>query len=490
MTLGSRGTVAQEPPAVTASGDSVSIRFVETDIRAAIQALTPFLDRPVLTGNLPASRISFFETPSPVPTSALPGILRGIVASQDLEFIADSAVYRIEPRSPEAARRRAAAARQESTPTVQLRVVRLRHAHAADVAATVNQLFGGGGAFSGGRGLSTGTLSDELRRERVVDRPAEAEQGADERGGQGANLSGPVTIVPDDLTNSLLVRATAADFEVLVGAIEQLDIRPLQVLIEILIVEARKDRSLSLGIDASVPPRNLENGTIEGSLSGAGLGDLVVRVMSLGKYEIDALLTAARRRGDVDIVSRPVLLASNNTEARLLVGSQRPFVSVSRSLPTDTPQRDQVVQFRDVGTRLTVRPTINQDGYVSLLIQQEISAATGETQFDAPVISTREAVTQVLVRDSQTVVIGGLTDQQHDRVRTGIPLLVDLPILGALFGSTTTRTTETELFLFITPTILRDDADAERVTVPRIPEDLRERMERPDSTMGHGGNGR
>ena len=64
----------------------------------------------------------------------------------------------------------------------------------------------------------------------------------------------------------------------------------------------------------------------------------------------------------MEIISRPVLLASNNTEARFLVGSQRPFVQVSRSLPTDTPVRDQVVQYRDVGTKLTVRPTNNQDG--------------------------------------------------------------------------------------------------------------------------------
>src|SRR5207244_12515564 len=96
-------------------------------------------------------------------------------------------------------------------------------------------------------------------------------------------------------------------------------------------------------------------------------------------------------KGDVQSVARPVLLASNNTEARLLVGSQPPVVQVSRSLPTETPTRDQVVQYRDVGTKLTIKPTINQDGYVSLIIQQEVNAATSELQFDAPLISTREA---------------------------------------------------------------------------------------------------
>ena len=168
-------------------------------------------------------------------------------------------------------------------------------------------------------------------------------------------------------------------------------------------------------------------------------------------------------------MSRPVLLASNNKEARILVGSQRPFVQVSRSLPTETPTRDQVVQYRDVGTRLTVRPTINQDGYVSLVIQQEVNQATNEVAFDAPVISTREAVTEVLVRDSQTIVLGGLRDQQRDVTQGGVPVLSSLPLIGGLFGSSRRQTTETELYLFLTPRIIRTDADADSVTAPRLP---------------------
>jgi general secretion pathway protein D len=151
------------------------------------------------------------------------------------------------------------------------------------------------------------------------------------------------------------------------------------------------------------------------------------------------------------------------------VGEQRPFVQVSRSLPTDQPQRDQVVQYRDVATKLTVRPTINQDGYVSLLIQQEVSTATGEVQFDAPVIATREAVTRVLVRDGQTIVLGGLRDRQREVARRGVPILSSLPLVGGLFGSAERRATETELYLFLTPRILRTDADADSVTAPRLP---------------------
>jgi general secretion pathway protein D len=129
-----------------------------------------------------------------------------------------------------------------------------------------------------------------------------------------------------------------------------------------------------------------------------------------------------------------------------------------------------VVQYRDVGTKLRVRPTINQDGYVSLLLHQEINAATNEVAFNAPVISTREASTQVLVRDGQTIMLGGLTDQQEDRSRSGIPILSGLPLVGPLFGSTSKNQSQTELYLFITPRIIRTDEDADRITAPHLPE--------------------
>jgi general secretion pathway protein D len=349
----------------------------------------------------------------------------------------------------------------------------LKHARAADVAATVNLLFGGSGEFAGSSGLSTGTLSDELRRQRVP--PTAAAPGAavpsDGPTVRPSVLGGAVTIVPDELTNSLLIRAAQADYDVLRAAVDQLDVRPLQVLIEVLIIEARHDRSFSLGADLFVPPQSVDrgDGTAGAQTLGGGLGDLVIRLLNLGHADVDAVLRTAASRGDVEIVSRPVLLASNNTEARFLVGSQRPFVQVSRSLPTDEPQRDQVIQYRDVGTKLTVRPTINPDGYVSLSIQQEINQATGEVQFDAPVISTREAVTQVLVRDGQTIVLGGMKDQQREATQGGVPVLSGIPLIGGLFGRADRRRTETELYLFLTPRIIRTDAEADSVTAPRLP---------------------
>lgn len=129
-----------------------------------------------------------------------------------------------------------------------------------------------------------------------------------------------------------------------------------------------------------------------------------------------------------------------------------------------------MVQYKDVGTQLQVRPTISADGYVMLEVTQEVNAVTTETAFDAPVISTRSVQTRLLVKGGQTAVLGGLADRQRDASQGGVPVLSGIPLLGGLFGRTSRRTTETELFIFLTPTVIAEDEDVDRVTRP-----LRER---------------
>src|SRR5207302_7264462 len=185
-----------------------------------------------------------------------------------LEFTEDSSFFRIGPARPlppggavGGAALPPGGVGQGGGAAVQLFVIRLKHARAADVAATVNLLFGAGGEFSGRAGLSAPTLSDELRRNVVP--PAGAAAGATAPGqaqapaSKSGALSGPVTIVPDELTNSLLIRASQQDYDILKQGVEQLDIRPLQVLIEVMIVETRRDRTFSFGADFFVPPQSI-----------------------------------------------------------------------------------------------------------------------------------------------------------------------------------------------------------------------------------------
>lgn len=464
--LGSRTANCQDAPVVT-RGDSVSIRLVEVDLRQAVQMLAQYLDRPVVFGTIAPQPVTI-ETPRPVHRTQVLALLRSVVESQNHELVDDSTggVWRVRARD-RAAQQQATAPPRREAGFPELFVIRLTHARASDVAATVNALYGRAGAL-GERNGPGETLSEQLRQNLVPagGAPPQAAAGA---AGRVASLQGEVTIVPDAGTNSLLIRASRSDFELIRAAVQEVDVRPLQVLIEVTIAELRRDRTWGFGVAADQGKRRTgdRGTTVSGSTTGFGLGDLVLEVMNIGGRDLNATLSASAARGDAKILSRPVILAANNEEAVINVGSQRPFIQVSRSLPTDTPSRDQVVQYKDVGTSLAVRPTISSNGYVTLEVTQEVNAATNETAFDAPVISTRSVRTQLLVRDSQTVILGGLSDTQREKTSAGVPVLSAIPLVGGVFGRHERRTTTTELFVFLTPRILRSDAETRDVTEPR-----------------------
>lgn len=476
LALAAPALYAQQPEAVVAKGDSVSVKLVDVDLRAAVQALSRYLDKPVVFGGVGGNRVTI-ETPRPVPSAEVPRLLRGVLESQNYELFEDSAggLYRVRQRE---------AARPLTPPTdqgalqqgpLQLFAVHLRHARAADVAATVNALYGKASALGEIGGGRQRTLSRDLTQNQVPPSGGDvAFETVPGLGGRQASFAGEVTIVPDPRANSLLVRASQRDFELVNAAVKELDIRPLQVLISVTIAEVRKDRNLSFGIGASMGPTRVShrdpNMTIGGSVAGSTASDVIIDVLNIGPHDIDLTLSAAAARGDVSILSRPVVIAANNEEAELNVGSQRPFVQVARVLPTDNTARDQVVQYKDVGTRLTVRPTISGDGYVMLQVTQEVNQATNEASglsgVEAPVISTRSVQTQLLIKDRQTVILGGLSDRQKDHSQGGVPVLSSVPWIGGLFGRVSRQATETELYLFITPRVIRDDAEAEEVTRP------------------------
>jgi len=460
-------------PTVSLRNDSVSVRFMDVDLRSAVDALSPYLDRPVVFGSsVPGARVTL-ETPHPVARRDVFDLLVGLLASQNLELARDSTLYRIESKTPAAAAQPTAPTNTSSRPpgVVQLYVIHLHHARAADVAATVNALYGRASAFGEIGATHPQTLDQQLSAVQVP--PSGTPRPPDVVGavaGRPATFTGDVTIVPDPRSNSLLIRADADDFALIQAAVNELDTRPLQVLIEVVIAEVQRNTSLGYGVDATLPPAHVNGtqATISGSQTGAGLTDVIVQAMHVTSLNINATLTAAEERGDVKILSRPVVIAANNQPATINVGSQRPFVQVSRTLPTDNTARDQVVEYKDVGTKLTVVPTISPDGYVGLDVTQEIDNATTEVAFDAPVISTRSVQTQLLLKDGQTVALGGLTDSQHEVSQGGIPLLSRIPLLGGLFGHASRQTSEDEIYLFLTPHVIRTDQDADSLTQPML----------------------
>ena len=466
LSLATQPCSAQEDSSLAARGDSVSVHLVDVDIRAAVQALSRYLDRPVVFGNVSSVKVTI-ETPGLVARAQVLPLLKGMLESQNYTLVTDASFYRVQQKATQS--EAPAPKPGGANGPIELFTIHLRHARAADVAATVNALYGQASAI-GEIGAMPTTLDQGLRRDLIPPGQITSPGGQTPLIGRAAIITGELVIVPDPRSNSLLIRASAQDFELTQAAVKELDIRPLQVLIQVTIAEVRTSGSFFLGVDAQAGPFYTKNGAAATASqnSGGSVGDFVLQVMHLGGTNINATLTAAAEKGDVQILSRPVVVAANNQQASILVGSQRPFIQVSRSLPTDAATRDQVVQYKDVGTRLTVRPTISPDGYVVLEVTQEVNLATNEVQFNAPVISTRQVQTQLLIKDGHTVAIGGLTDNERDATQGGVPVLSSIPLVGGLFGHVSRNSAQTELFLFLTPHVIRTDEEADSVSAPLL----------------------
>jgi len=290
----------------------------------------------------------------------------------------------------------------------------------------------------------------------------------------GQGLVGRTTIVPDQATNSLVIRTAPPNFSVLQETIEQLDVRPPQVLLEVLIAEVTLDRASQYGINWQLlTQRGVSGDSTRGIGIGVGpqsFGDtllqgfqgLGVRVVSLASLNVRAILQALASRTNVRVLSTPRVLALNNEEARILVGSEVPFVS--STFTGLTAGLNTVVQFRNVGTQLTVVPTVNNDGYVTFRVLQEVSALSATTiaaAQNAPVITTREAETSAIVKNGHTIVIGGLIGETTQEIESGVPILKDVPILGYLFKSRSTSRQRTELAIFLTPYVVYTDEQAD-----------------------------
>lgn len=468
LAMASTRAIGQDTSAARAADKGVLVDFQDADLRFVITALAEAGSLNVSYSELPSKRITL-RMRQPVAREQILPLLRSIAQANGLTVSEEGGIVRLDAGAAGEASTPGAGATPAKKAEARLYVHRLKHARAARLAGTLQTIFGGSG-----RGAQSGaiaaSLSEKLRETRILPYTGDSTPAVSVALGQvaaslPAQLRGEIQIVPDESTNSLLVRALPSDWAILKQAVEAMDLRPLQVLIEVTIAEVRKNRDLNLGVSAkgTYTKKGDAKPSLTGELKGATASDFVLKLTRGGAIDVDIALAALASRGDVRILSRPLILAQNNQEAKILVGSERPFVQVFRSLPTDAGVRDQVVQYRDVGTSLTILPTINPDGYVNLQVVQEVSTATSETQFGAPIISTRQASTHLFVKTGQTAVLGGLIEHQQDRTRSGIPLLSALPGLGALFGSTRTSSTTSELFLFLTPRIVQTDDDVDRV---------------------------
>ncbi len=270
------------------------------------------------------------------------------------------------------------------------------------------------------------------------------------------NLAGQVTLQADEDTNSLIILTTKANYEKVKKVLDQLDKPVPQVLIKVLIAEVTHNNSLDVGTEFSYLDQWKKDGTVSVVTDGR-LGDISSDyIANVVNDKFDVKLRALAEQGKLNILSKPYILASNNQEASITVGSEFPFITNSRT--TETGQTINTIEYEDIGIILTVTPYINDEGLVIMDLSQEISSISNTTvpisdTVNASVIAKRSSTNRVIAKDGQTVVIGGLMQDQNSDTVKKLPLLGDIPLLGTLFKHTEKSKAKTELLIFLTPTV-------------------------------------
>jgi Flp pilus assembly secretin CpaC len=306
----------------------------------------------------------------------------------------------------------------------------------------------------------------------------------------GAKPEEQLRIVPDQATNSLIIYGTAQEFQNIKNILKDLDIIPRQVLMDVLVAEVTLTDNLSFGIEYEI--FNRVNPTIFGQTFGSqgalrtgilpapstttsggtsttatltqfanGLSGIIGR-----NHGINAFITALATDSRVKVLSSPTVLATDNRPARIQVGSEIPVLSSQQVTATTTGVLVNNVQYRNTGVILTIIPQVNSQGLVHLQVKQEVSdvgiASFGGT--GSPSFSTRDAETTAVVQDGETLAIGGIISERKSRDRKGIPYLMDLPVVGRFFATTTDSTDRTELIMLITPHVVRNRDESRDVT--------------------------
>jgi general secretion pathway protein D len=286
-----------------------------------------------------------------------------------------------------------------------------------------------------------------------------------------------ISIIPDPVNNSLIIQATPRLYSQIVSTLKEVDIIPRQVQIEARIYEVRLTGELAFGVSYFLQERSdtFKKGLVSFA---AGQGLQASGGMLIGNTrELVGFLNASDNRQRVRIVSAPTVLATDNSEARIQVGSEVPILTSQGVISGVQAGADSVftntIQNRDTGIILTVTPRITATGLVSLHITQEISStqAPPSAAIQSPSFLKRLISTRAVVQDGETIALGGLIEENATTTRNRIPLLGDIPGLGVLFGTTTRSKEKTELIVLLTPRIIPDVPAARAAT-----KELREKL--------------
>ncbi|MBU1170452.1 MAG: type II secretion system secretin GspD [Proteobacteria bacterium] len=311
-----------------------------------------------------------------------------------------------------------------------------------------------------------------------------------EKGKKAPIQSENVQITADKSTNSLIIIAEKSDYVVLEDVIKQLDIPRTMVYIECLIMEVNVDKTFNLGMEWAVG----NDTTIDGKAAGVGVGfdggsgysntaglsgmnptapgvSVLPTGFSLGVFaealkigdvsfpSLGAVIQAYKKDEDVEILSTPQILTTDNEEASISVGKKIPYLT--KDVSGDTNYNNY--EYKDVGISLKITPHINEDRKIRLKIAQETSRVLGDTQSLSPSTLKRTIDTTVIVADGSTVVLGGLIDESFTDSRYKVPCLGDIPIIKYLFSSIGKSQSKTNLYIFLTSHVVENSGEAKEL---------------------------
>ena len=373
-----------------------------------------------------------------------------------------------------------------------IHVVALANADAEEMRDTLSGLTGG----AGGRRTSSRRRS----RRRRSSRSRRSSRGA--RGGAVGLFEGEVQITSDAATNSLVVVASMKDFLSLKKVVDKLDVPRRQVFVEasILEVSLSKTRNLGVAFHGGYPVGSGDNKSLllfgndasksitldPAALTGLALGlrgpelkdaESLLGIPGISFPTFGAFFTALQSNNDVNVVSQPHILTTDNEEAVIEVGENVPFQSGISGLNTMSGLTGNAgaagtalstlpmmsIQRQDVTLKLKLVPHVNESNFVRLEIEQEMNEVKSIDPTVGPTTTKKKIKTVIVVRDQQTAVLGGLITEKTKKNITKVPLLGDIPILGYLFKKTTTVKEKSNLLIFLTPYIIRDQSDLRRI---------------------------
>lgn len=340
-------------------------------------------------------------------------------------------------------------------------VIDIQNRPAAEIAEIIQSVSGDAGPRLGS---SSASPFGDGGATALPDSAAPGEVAALQASGDG-ELAG-VSVFADEANNSLIVLATPQQLRGVRRVVETLDAMPNQVLLEAMIAEVRLSDELRFGLNWAV-----ESGEFDFAFSEFATGAVTstfpgFSVLFSGR-DARAALNAVSSVTDVNVISSPSLMVLDNRTAILQVGDQVPIITQSSVsvLDPDAPIVNSVT-LRDTGVILRVTPRVNDSGLVVLDVEQEVSdvVETVSSGIDSPTIQQRRLQTSVVVRDGETVALGGLIRDRESLGTSGIPVLSRIPGIGAAFRSNNQRQERTELIVLITPRVVRDVAEARSVT--------------------------